>query len=342
MKKFSYLELLRLFTSLAVVIFHYHFFFQETAVEGSSFPFFSILELVYNYGRYGVDMFWAISGFVFAHVYLDQIKKTSSKEFFINRFARLYPLHLLTLIIVVGLQFISLKTNANIEIYKANDLYHFLLNLFYIHGWGIAKDFSFNGPTWSVSVELIVYGIFFISIIFLNKFRIKSVIIIYIFLLLVDKNLDNKTFYLESFFNCCRLFFSGILVHYIFIGIKNKFYLILISLCLMLISWLGSYNSFIFLPSIILFLSFFGTIINKKLASGVQFSGDLTYAIYLLHTPIQIIILLIINYFNIKNDIFLSEYFFLGYILFLIFISSISFKYFEKPLNYKLRKILKQ
>ena len=78
MKKFSYLELLRLFTSLAVVIFHYHFFFQETIVEGSSFPFFSILELVYNYGRYGVDMFWAISGFVFAHVYLDQIKKTSS------------------------------------------------------------------------------------------------------------------------------------------------------------------------------------------------------------------------------------------------------------------------
>ena len=342
MKKFSYLELLRLFTSLAVVIFHYHFFFQGEIIEPSSYPFFSILELVYNYGRYGVDMFWAISGFVFAHVYLDQIKKISSKEFFINRFARLYPLHLLTLIVVAGLQFISLKMNANIEIYKANDLYHFLLNLFYIHGWGIAKDFSFNGPTWSVSLELIIYGIFFISIITLNKFRIKSVIIIYIFLLLVDKNLNDKTFYLQSFFDCCRLFFSGILMHYIFVGIKNKFYLILISISLMIIAWLGNYKSFIFLPSLILFVSFFGTIINKKLASGIQFSGDLTYAIYLFHTPIQIIILLIFNYFTIKNDIFLSEYFFLGYILFLIFISSITFKYFEKTLNYKLRKILKQ
>ena len=350
MKKFSYIEILRLFTSLAVVIFHYaHFFYPynsfydpELVIEGNNFPFFFILELVYNYGRYGVEMFWAISGFVFAHVYLDQLKKISSKEFLINRIARLYPLHLLTLIIVAGLQLLSLKINGNFEIHKVNDLYHFVLNLFYIHGWGMAEAFSFNAPTWSVSIELIVYSIFFISIVLLNKFRIKFIILIYIFLLLVDKYWDIKTFYLTSFFDCCRLFFSGILMHYLYIEIKNKFYLILISIILMFVSWIGSFKLFIFFPAIILFFSAFGTITNKKLGTFFQLSGDLTYALYLLHTPTQIMIILIFGYFNIKEDIFFSEYFFLGYISFVIFISFISFKYFEKPLNYKLRRILKK
>ena len=82
MKKFSYIELLRLFTSLSVVIFHYiHFFYPynsfynpELKLDSSQLPFFFILELIYNYGRYGVQMFWAISGFVFAYVYLGQLK----------------------------------------------------------------------------------------------------------------------------------------------------------------------------------------------------------------------------------------------------------------------------
>ena len=124
MKKFSYIEILRLLTSLSVLIFHYiHFFYPfnsfynpELKIDSTQFPFFFILELIYEYGRYGVQMFWAISGFVFAHVYLDQLNKISSKDFLINRIARLYPLHLLTLILVAGLQILSFKTNGNFEI----------------------------------------------------------------------------------------------------------------------------------------------------------------------------------------------------------------------------------
>jgi peptidoglycan/LPS O-acetylase OafA/YrhL len=116
----------------------------------------------------------------------------------------------------------------------------------------------------------------------------------------------------------------------------------LISIILIVVSWVGSFKLFIFFPAIILFLSVFGTIANKRLGSFFQLSGDLTYALYLLHTPIQIMIILTFGYFDIKADIFFSEYFFLGYISFVIFISFISFKYFEKPLNYKLRRILKK
>ena len=350
MKKFSFIEILRLFSSLSVLIFHYiHFFYPfnslynpELKIDSSQFPFFFILDLIYEYGRYGVQMFWAISGFVFAHVYLDQLNKISSKDFLINRIARLYPLHLLTLILVAGLQILSFKVNGNFEIYEGNDLYHFILNLFYIHGWGFAKESSFNAPTWSVSIELIIYFIFFISITLLNKFKIKFVVLIYLILLLIDKYWEIKSFYITAFFDSSRLFFSGMFVHYLYLKITNKFFLILLSVIFIFISLLGSFKLFIFFPSIILFLSALGTTKNKKLGSFFQFSGDLTYAIYLLHIPTQILIILVFGYFGIKEDVFYSKYFFLGYVGFVLFISSISFKFYEKPLNYKLRKILKK
>ena len=350
MKKFSYIEILRLFTSLSVVIYHYIHFFHpfnsfynpELKLDSTQLPFFFMLELIYEYGRYGVQMFWAISGFVFAFVYLDQLKKISSKDFLINRFARLYPLHLLTLIIVMGLQILSFKINGNFEIYIGNDLYHFILNFFYIHGWGFAKDASFNAPTWSVSIELIIYFIFLISISLLNRFKIKFVVMVYLILLLIDKYWSIKSFHLTSFFDCFRLFFSGILIYYLYTKISNRLYLVFISIILVFISLLGSFKLFIFFPATILFLSALGTTKNKKLGNFFQFSGDLTYALYLLHIPTQIIIILAFGYFDIKEEIFYSEYFFLGYVSFVIFISSLSFRFYEKPLNYKLRKIFKR
>ena len=350
MKKFSYIELLRLFTSLSVVIFHYiHFFYPynsfynpELKLDSSQLPFFFILELIYDYGRYGVQMFWAISGFVFAYVYLGQLNTISSRDFLINRFARLYPLHLLTLIIVSVLQILSFQINGNFEIYKGNDFYHFILHFFYINGWGLATEDSFNAPTWSVSIELIIYFIFFISITFLNRFKIKFVVMIYLILLLFDKYLVNKDFYLTSFFDCFRLFFSGILIYYLYLKISNRFYIFLLSIILVFISLLGSFKLFILFPAVILFLSALGTAKHKKIGNFFQFSGDLTYALYLLHIPTQIIIILAFGHFDIKEDIFYSEFFFLGYISFLIFISSLSFRFYEKPLNYKLRKIFKR
>ena len=76
-------------------------------------------------------MFYAISGFVFAYVYLSTNEKVSGKEFFVNRFARLYPLHFATLIIVAILQLINWGTTNFFQIVHYNDFYHFILQLFF-------------------------------------------------------------------------------------------------------------------------------------------------------------------------------------------------------------------
>jgi peptidoglycan/LPS O-acetylase OafA/YrhL len=67
-----------------------------------------------------------------------------------------------------------------------NDFYHFFLNIFLISFWGIEKGFSFNTPIWSVSIEILAYIIFFISINFLKKYKIYfTTLIIFFFFLFI-------------------------------------------------------------------------------------------------------------------------------------------------------------
>lgn len=49
-----------------------------------------------------------------------------------------------------------------------NDLYYFVLQLFVASDWGLQAGDSFNGPIWSISVELLVYVIFFVVLRFIS------------------------------------------------------------------------------------------------------------------------------------------------------------------------------
>ncbi|MEM0944837.1 MAG: acyltransferase family protein, partial [Pseudomonadota bacterium] len=98
--------------ALAVVIFHYNHFYlaDHTARDAlpavEAYPYAAILAPIYQHGDFAVELFWVISGFVFAHAYLN--RPTSPWRFAVARVARLYPLHLLTLLLVAGLQAASL------------------------------------------------------------------------------------------------------------------------------------------------------------------------------------------------------------------------------------------
>ncbi len=63
------IELLRFASAVAVLVFHYqHFAFsggEQVNFVAREQPFYSVLHLFYNYGFYGVQVFWCISGFIF-------------------------------------------------------------------------------------------------------------------------------------------------------------------------------------------------------------------------------------------------------------------------------------
>ena len=165
------IDFLRGIGAFSVLIWHYqHFFFLNAgeipppSLDHSTQPLYVFFAIFYDHGLKAVQFFWTISGFVFFYVY--RFKNTISiEEFALARFARLYPLHFITLIIVAIEQICSMSLLEKFEIYRINDIRHFILNVFMASQWGLqysANMYSFNGPIWSVSLEILVYMQFYV------------------------------------------------------------------------------------------------------------------------------------------------------------------------------------
>ena len=155
-------DALRTLAAIAVLLWHYQHFYYVKAEAGmppamrEQQPLYDWLSFFYLNGHFGVELFWFISGFVFAHVYFRQ-QGIDPLDFARKRFARIYPLHVATLLLVAGLQALSTRITGNWQIYAHNDPYHFILNLFMASRWGLHAGHSFNAPIWSVSVEVLTY-----------------------------------------------------------------------------------------------------------------------------------------------------------------------------------------
>ena len=62
------LELLRFGAALAVLFFHYKHFARMAGMPGiarDSVPLYGVLWPLYDYGQFGVQLFWGISGSYF-------------------------------------------------------------------------------------------------------------------------------------------------------------------------------------------------------------------------------------------------------------------------------------
>ena len=350
MKKIASVELLRFISAMMVIVWHYqqfylpYNFFSDTEIlitNRGQQPFYNYLSLFYNYGNKGVDFFFIISGYVFAYVYLAENKIVKFKFFFINRFARLYPLHFLTLVAVMTLQLYSNENFNNYLIHFYNDIYHFFLNLFFISGWGFEKGASFNGPIWSVSVEIIIYFLFFFLIINLKKNRILNSIIV-VFTLITFRKISSADFLQNininmNIINCGILFFEGVLIYYLTNKVKNKKLMFSIGLTLFITSIIGNFKIYIFLPSILIVFLSFEHFIKDKTCSFFSFLGNLTYGTYLWHLPLQIFLMILIKNMELNFSIIDTKMFFIVYLSIVILVSIASYYLIE----IKMRKWLR-
>ena len=161
------LELLRFLAAAGVLVWHYqHFLFvghHEAVYDVARLPFHTLLAPFYLYGYSGVQLFWCISGFILTWKYRATISRArlSFRRFLVLRLSRLYPLHLATLLIVAALQALYTARFGETFVYLFNDASHFVMNLFFANWWGWQSGESFNGPSWSVSAELLIYVAFF-------------------------------------------------------------------------------------------------------------------------------------------------------------------------------------
>jgi peptidoglycan/LPS O-acetylase OafA/YrhL len=114
-----------------------------------------------------VDFFFVLSGFVIALVYLDRIGDAPSLLAFVaRRFGRLWPLHAFVLLLFVAIE--GMKTVAEhvgmpvhaAAFADARSIGPLAANLLLVHSLGIYDSFSWNAPSWSISVEFYTYLVF--------------------------------------------------------------------------------------------------------------------------------------------------------------------------------------
>lgn len=151
-RRFVVLDFYRFVAALGVFIFHLKLI--DTGISPA-----------WN-GSYGlfVDMFFILSGFVISYSYPSDARGVRAySRFMIRRIARIYPLHLLSLLIFVVLIGVGLERTA-----RSTPL-DFLYNLLLLQAWGVTDHLSFNSPSWSISAEFFCYLIFPLLMLFARK-----------------------------------------------------------------------------------------------------------------------------------------------------------------------------
>ena len=109
-------------------------------------------------GYLGVDVFFILSGFVISYNYLDRLAQFSwkgTKTFLGLRIARIYPVHLVMLLVtgvlVAGASAIGMVVNS-----EANyTLRNFVMNVFLLQT--VPPNDPWNPPSWSITVEFGAY-----------------------------------------------------------------------------------------------------------------------------------------------------------------------------------------
>jgi peptidoglycan/LPS O-acetylase OafA/YrhL len=153
------LDALRGLAALGVALYHY-----GLLAPAGARPFEAVLAPLYEFGQWAVPLFYMLSGYIFFEAYARPLGQgeVSGREFFWRRASRLYPLHIVTLLAVAALQWQALRATGAYFLYTHNDLHHFLLNLVFLQFSWFDPIMSFNGPSWSLSIEAALYAVFFV------------------------------------------------------------------------------------------------------------------------------------------------------------------------------------
>lgn len=157
LRRLPEIDSLRGLAALSVTLWHYQHFAPST------YPFADALIFFYKFGHIAVDFFFLLSGFIFFRKYAQDIQAgaVAAREFFWLRVSRLYPLHVGTLLLVTLLQLPFWVVDHGTFIYANYNVLHFVLNLLMLqYGW-LEAGYSFNGPSWSLSIESVLYLLFF-------------------------------------------------------------------------------------------------------------------------------------------------------------------------------------
>jgi peptidoglycan/LPS O-acetylase OafA/YrhL len=305
---------IRFIAALFVFFFHYNPLVQKTDTN-------NVLYGIVNHLNIGVTVFFVLSGFLICLRYYEKPTTRASflKEYFIKRFARIYPLYFL---LTTALYFIIAE-----NLFLKDWLIEYFFNITFIRGFSEKYYLTGISQAWSLTVEetfylsapLIFYFIrykdlFFSQLIFIYAIGLVLVFLFQRFPFSLFFN-DVNFLFVATFFGRCFEFFVGIGLALLYLKLQksnsknvtfrffNYTYLgiILIILSLIMLEevsryfevqhatmvWQGIFIANFFLP-LSIFVFFYGLIMEKSAVQKILSTqtiillGKSSYAFYLI------------------------------------------------------------
>ena len=353
---------LRFLAILGVLLFHItNYIYQNHSDQELQAFVKNIVLPITKYGRFGVELFFIISGFIIT-LSIENYKIKGSlvllKTFYLRRLSRIFPPYFI--IITCSLIFNLLFLNTlSVE----NGVNSYLASIFFIHNLIYPGEFPFlSGAAWSLEIEIQFY--FLAPIFFLlfngqtNYLKISLNLIFFLLFFILNNigyNVETK-----SLLNYGHYFIIGNILAFFnlrknYIGKHYNVALITIIIIFIFIYILNikynNANSLIIVHKLFTLLIIFASlyyilnlnkvkILTNKILTRI---GKISYSIYLLNYPIIVLFghsILSITIF--KNYYFTLILFIVLFLAVIFFLSYIFYTTVEKPLKLLFLKPIKE
>ncbi len=318
------LDALRGLAALFVVLYHYTYQYYKFYPSENHVPY-SV-----NFGHYGVEAFFFVSGFV---IFMSLENTKQIQDFVAHRFIRLFPTYWIS--VFISFVLISIFPLPGLE----RNFTEFLLNLTMVH-----KQFgveSIDGVYWTLLVELKFYFLmviiyYFNLLKYIEKISIPVLIVIAGFYLSgLEYGIVYKIGTQALIFPYFSYFVSGIVFYKIYKNTANMWSYIALILSFgvsLLLDTHGNYIAIVVIYLLFMLVSF--GLLKKIAIKPLVFLGAISYALYLTHQNIGYLVLNYCKELNITPTVSL----FIAITVSLLIASAITYL-FEKRVMKTLRTL---
>lgn len=252
-----------------------------------------------------VDFFFVLSGFVITHSNFPKLTDLASVQPFMSkRFKRLYPLHVFTLLLVLLFEGIRLGVDryvtplTNTVFGPDRTWQSFLGNLALVQSLGLFDRVTWNGPSWSISVEFYTYLAWALCLVLFRKnlWAMCGVCFSLLAWFIVAHHGSIIFNYDYGFVRCCYSFLIGMLTYRLSQQLRHRRLspgletvlesLLVVGIVYAVSTFTHGYSwlmPWLFALVILVFSREEGRV-SKRLASNqLAFLGRLSYSYYLTH-----------------------------------------------------------
>ena len=346
-QKIEGIDGIRALGALALVIYHYGLF--ASMLEGHRYPFEDYAKYIYIYGYLAVELFFIVSGFVIEHTYADRVTSMPFWEYIKRRIVRLYPLLLLTTVMVGLEQFVLLKMTGEFFAWPIS-LWGIVLTFFGFQNV-MFSGLYFNGPLWQIGILILLYIAYYLARQSKNFFRFCAVSIL-LGATLVCFNYGTLPIFAGALGRGLASYFIGVLMCKYRAAFKNlkgvAWGVLIVSVFLMarygaiIVGNLNLVFSFLVFPSVIVCI-----LTSEPLAKffGIKpfvFLSDISYGICAYHFPLQVLAVILYKSQLIPGLKLYSGAFLLGWMGMTIVVAVLSKYVIEPSLESRLKAYLEK